>query len=193
MQRYGVPVNPITDAILLREALSTTRMALPDLSDLYHTKGNCPIHDGEHVTDRNPTEDAGTHYYMPVPTPESLTAWAQKYEMSRETMAYRLGVPVTYVDDLLSGKVILGDNVSFAMGKLIGMTVNATAEEVERTVQHDNAPAAKDDPVKEAAKPLIDRLGVYDAERVRQGVEAAKDGTFQGVKFPEVDQELEGR
>lgn len=99
-------MNPITDAILLREASATTRMSLD-------------LHDGEHVSDKL---TGGTSYYTPLPTPEELVDWMAQVEMAPETLAARLEVPIKYVNEILTGQTEMPTHTWFALGKIIGMT-----------------------------------------------------------------------
>lgn len=110
-------MDPITSAILLREASATTRMSLGRrvVAGLL----GVDLHDGERVSDKL---TGGTSYYTPLPTPEELIDWMAQVEMAPEALAARLEVPIKYVDEILTGQTEMPTHTWFALGKIIGMT-----------------------------------------------------------------------
>lgn len=71
-----------------------------------------------------------------VPPGEFVAEWLGENDVSRETLAFKLGVGPTYVDYLLAGKVALSDEVLERLQALTGITVN-TWKRIEERYQAD--------------------------------------------------------
>lgn len=130
-------MDSIARALLLREALSTTRMSLPDLSDLVYRKGECPIHDNEGETviaQRNYTVAPG----------EYVTEWLEENAITMEELAFALGVNETYTTDLIEGKIPINEEIALALEKLTGIPVKRWAV-LDATYWADKARLAKID------------------------------------------------
>ena len=182
-------MDPIARALLLREALSTTRMSLPDLSDLVRHKGECPIHD-------NQGEEAILQRNYAVAPGEYVTEWLEENSITMGELAFALGVNETYTTDLIEGKIPINEDIAKALEKLTGIPVKRWAI-LDATYWKDRARIAKIDvsaavaarrdellgEILEEDQALLDRLGPDQAKRVRDGIAAAKDGTFKGVEF----------
>lgn len=156
-------MNPVTRAILLREAISTTRL------------------------DQEQGEEVIAQRNYAVAPGEYIQEWMQEHDVDRHNVAWQLGVALTYVDQLLAGKIALSDDTCAALEKLTTIPVEQW-ERLDAMYWKDKARLEH-----ERHSTILDRLAPGDAERVREGIAAAQDGTFQGVKFPEVDEELENR
>lgn len=130
-------MDSIARALLLREALATTRMSLPDLSDMVYRKGECPIHDNE-----GETVIAQRNYA--VAPGEYVTEWLEENAITMEELAFALGVNETYTKDLIEGKIPINEEIAQALEKLTGIPVKQWAV-LDATYWKDKARIAKID------------------------------------------------
>lgn len=182
-------MDSIARAMLLREAVATTRMSLGrrvvagllgvDLQD-HHNQG----------------ENMAAERDYAVAPGEYVTEWLEENDISMQELAFALGVNETYAWDLIAGKVPVSEEIAAALEKLTGIPVKQWAV-LDATYWKDRARLAKIDVGAIAAarrdtllaeivdedQALLDRLAPDDAKRVREGIAAAKDGTFKGVEF----------
>lgn len=183
-------MDPITRAMLLREAQSTTRMSLPDLSDLVRRKGECPIHD-------NQGEPVIAQRNYAVAPGEYVTEWLEENDTTLTELAFDLGVAESYATELISGKIPVSPSIAIQLEHLTGIPVRSwnrldtmywqDKERIARETSVKDDRAARRDQllgeIVEEDQALLDRLAPDDAKRVREGIAAAKDGTFKGVEF----------
>jgi len=95
-------LEALTRAILLREAIRTRR-----------------VDPGQSTEESGRTVSARTNYA--VAPGEYITEWIEEHHMDRHDLAWKLGVPVTFVNELLAGAVALDEGVRTALEKLTGI------------------------------------------------------------------------
>jgi plasmid maintenance system antidote protein VapI len=196
-------MNPITRAILLREASATTRMSLgrrvvagllgvderppnivlPDLSDLVRRKGECPIHDHE-------GEEVIAQRNYAVAPGEYVAEWLTEHDTDMDELTFDLGVTESYAKELIAGRIPVSITVAIQLENLTGIPVKQWTA-LDTLYWKDKERIARESAVEERRvrreqllgegteeeHALLDRL----PERVTEALAAAKDGTFKGV------------
>jgi plasmid maintenance system antidote protein VapI len=99
--------HPATRAMVLREAVSSTRM------------------DRDQTINLGPPGDQMTQTNYAVPAGDYITEWCQEHEVSHAELEYTLGVSPSYLDALLAGEIALSDDVARALERLSGIPVTS--------------------------------------------------------------------
>ena len=125
-------MDSIARALLLREALSTTRMS-KDEGVYVIAQRNYAVAPGEYVTE-----------------------WLEENAITMEELAFALGVNETYTKDLIEGKIPINEDIAKALEKLTGIPVKQWAV-LDATYWKDKARINKID-VTEAIRTRRDEL-----------------------------------